>query len=181
MLRLMLLRHAKSSWDAPGMADIDRKLSPRGRRDAMVMAEAMADRDLLPDLVLCSPAERTRETLEVMTPRLPAETAVSIAPELFDSPHGDYRVAIAEHGGRARRLLLIGHNPTIQSTALILTGAGDARLSTAIAAKYPTAGLAVIDFDIRSWADLAPHSGRIEAFITPKTAESGGNDGTDAD
>ena len=177
MPRLLLLRHAKSSWGDPGIADIDRPLSPRGRRAAAAIAQAIADDDLLPDHILCSPAQRTRETLAAVIPFLPARTKVAITPELYEPPHGDYRAAISAHGGRAATLMVIGHNPAIQATALILIGAGDARLSTAIAEKYPTGALAVVAFDTDDWSALAPHSGRIEAFIRPSALKIAGKEG----
>src|SRR5882672_1530951 len=99
MYRLLLLRHAKSSWGDRQLADIDRPLSSRGESAAALMAEAIVDRGLLPDRVLCSPALRTRETLAALKPRLPKTTSVEISPALYEPPSGDYRDAIANEGG----------------------------------------------------------------------------------
>ncbi len=172
MPRLMLLRHAKSSWGDAGVADIDRPLSPRGRRAAAALAKAVAAADLLPDRILCSPAQRARETLAALAPYLPAKTKIAITPDLYEPPHGDYRAAISAHGGDAEALMVIGHNPAIQATALVLVGAGDARISTEIAQKFPAGALAVIAFATTGWSRLAPHTGRIEAFIKPRTHET---------
>jgi phosphohistidine phosphatase len=75
---------------------------------------------------------------------------------------------LAEHGGGARRLLLIGHNPAIQATALGLIGSAESRAAAKLAAKFPTAALAVIDFDARSWSGIRPGSGRLAVFIRPR-------------
>jgi phosphohistidine phosphatase len=181
MPRLLLLRHAKSSWGDAGVADIDRPLSPRGRRAAAALAKAIAAAGLLPDRVLCSPAQRTRETLAALMPHLPAKAAVAITPELYEPTAGDYRSTIAEHGEDAEALMVIGHNPAIQATALILIGAGDAHMSNDVARKFPTGALAVIAFPSADWSRIAPHSGRIEAFIKPREIEDEEGDGKDKD
>ena len=180
MPQLLLLRHAKSSWDGSGTADIDRPLSARGRRAAAAMAETIATRALIPDRILCSPAQRTRETLAALMPHLPARTAIAIAPELYEPIAGDYRATIAAHGDGAGTLMVIGHNPAIPATALILISAGDARLSSDIARKYPTGALATIVFPTGDWSRLSPHSGRIEAFLKPRDLD-GADDGEDGD
>ncbi len=178
MLRLLLLRHAKSSWSDPGVADIDRALSPRGRKAAAAMAKAIAARDLTPDRVLCSPARRARETLGALLPELGDEGRIAVIDALYQPPGGDYLGIVKEHGARAGTLMVIGHNPAIQATAVRLIGGGEPGLAQEISAKYPTAGLAVIDFDTDDWAAVSPHSGHVSAFIKPRDLEDGG-DGED--
>jgi phosphohistidine phosphatase len=168
MLRLLLLRHAKSSWAESGAADVDRPLAPRGRGAAERMAVELAREEYRPDRVLCSPARRTRETLAFVLPNLTDMNRVSITDELYEPAQGDYRDVIAAFGGDARRLLVIGHNPSIQITALRLVGSADAQTADRLAAKFPTAALAAIDFDFRSWRQLRPGSGRLIAFLRPK-------------
>lgn len=175
MLRLLLLRHAKSAWADPGLKDIDRPLAPRGRRAAGVMGQALAREEYHPDRILCSPARRTRETLAELLPHLGEAPAVAVIPALYE-PAGDYRDAIAEHGDGARRLLVIGHNPAIQATAVTLIGAGNRPLIAEIAAKFPTAALAAIDFDADSWNEIAPRKGRLAAFLTPRSLAAAGDD-----
>jgi phosphohistidine phosphatase len=139
------------------------------------MAEKIADPELLPDRILCSPARRTRETLAALLPLLGGEVDVAVAEDLYE-PAGDYRDAISGHRGAAERLLVIGHNPSIQATALALVGK---RASADLTAKFPTAALAVIDFDAKGWASLKAGSGRLAAFIRPRDLEGG--DGTTDD
>lgn len=165
MLHLLLLRHAKAVPAVPGMNDRDRPLAARGTRDAGLMGEAMkAD---LPDAVLCSPAKRTRETLAAVLAHLPTKPAVEFPDEFYEAGH-DYRDAIAAHGGEAKRLLVVGHNPTIHRTALALTGSGDAALHAMLSGKFPTAALAVIAFDVPAWRNIKPGSGELLAFRRPK-------------
>lgn len=163
MPRLLLLRHAKSSWGEPSLPDRERTLAPRGREAAARIAAEIARPDRLPDRVLCSPARRCRETLAALLPSLSDDGRVAILDELYQTVTGDYQAAIAAHGGRAERLLVIGHNPCIQTTALMLAGGESA---APFAAKYPTAGLAIIDFD-RAWHLIQPRSGRLVEFLRP--------------
>lgn len=175
MPRLLLLRHAKSSWADPGQSDSDRPLAPRGRRAAERMAAVIAGRaEFFPDRILCSPARRTRETMAPLLADLGnSKQVVSIADELYEPVSGDYRQAIASFGGIARHLLVIGHNPAIHVTALTLIGSADEASARQLAAKFPTAALAVIDFDARDWGQIRPKSGRLAAFIRPRDIEKG--------
>jgi phosphohistidine phosphatase len=165
--RLILLRHFKSSWHEPGLADHDRPLAERGQRDAALMAEAMVARGLTPDLILCSPARRTRETLAALEPGLGNGREVVFVEALYSGPEVDYRRIIAAQGGGAGRLLVIGHNPRIHATALALVGDGDKGARAHLAHKYPTGALAVIEFDADTWPDIADASGQLVAFIRP--------------
>lgn len=175
MLRLLLLRHAKSSWAESGIADRDRPLAPRGKRAAERMAIELSRQDYLPDRVLCSPARRTRETLKPLLPHLSDKNRVSIADELYEAAQDDYRDSIATFGGDARRLLVIGHNPTIHVTALHLVGAADQHAARRLATKFPTAALAVIDFEDGNWQQIRPNSGRLSGFIRPRDLEDQAN------
>jgi phosphohistidine phosphatase len=169
MLRLLLLRHAKSAWDHPGLADIDRPLAPRGHRAAQLIAEAIEERGLRPDRVLCSPALRTRETLATLVSHLGDDDVdIEISPELYEPHAGDYCAIIADHGDDAKTLLVIGHNPAIQATAIILCGRANREIGAEMATKFPTAALAVIDFAEPRWSRLRAGSGTPIAFMTPK-------------
>ncbi len=176
MLRLLLLRHAKSAWADPGLKDIDRPLAPRGRRAADLMGGALAGSNFRPDRVLCSPARRTRETLAALMSHFRQAPDVAVTPDLYEPHSGNYRAVIAERGEKAKRLLVVGHNPATQATALSLIGQGDPALAAEIAAKFPTSGLAVIDFDVAAWKQIAPGKGRLIAFLTPKSLARPGDE-----
>lgn len=171
MPRLLLLRHAKSSWDISGLADFDRPLAPRGRRAAGLIGEHVATHRLLPDRILSSSSRRTRETLAALLPHLDRELDIRLTPALYDKPAGAYIDAIGREGAAARTLMLIGHNPAIQDAALLLIGSGNPALVDEIATKFPTAGLAVIDFPFPDWTRIEPGAGRVVAFFRPRDLE----------
>jgi phosphohistidine phosphatase len=182
MPRLLLLRHAKSAWDDHHLADIDRPLTPRGHRAAQLIAEAIEAGGFRPDRILCSPALRTRETLATLVSHLgDAGVEIEITPALYEPHAGDYCAVIADHGDVAKTLLVIGHNPAIQATAVLLCGSGDAAIAAEIAGRFPTAALAVLDFTEPAWSRLKPHSGSVIAFVTPKELAKGtsAHDGDD--
>lgn len=181
MPRLMLLRHAKSAWDDPGLDDFDRPLNARGRRSAPLMGRHMAEHALLPDRVLCSTARRTRDTFAGLLPFLAQELEVRFTRDLYDAREEDYLDVIRAGGGSARSLLVIGHNPALQELALDLIAAGNPALVEEIGNAYPTAGLTIIDFADRSWEDLRPKTGRIVAFFRPRELETIGAEARDRD
>ena len=166
--QLLLLRHAKAVLGAPGMADIDRPLAERGQKASKVMGRWLADHDRAPDLVLCSPARRTRQTWEIAARELP-ETETRVIDALYDFGDGSALLeAIRSHGGKAKRLLLVTHNPATQALALALPGKADKALRREMAEKYPTAGLAVMTFAGADWADTAEGTAKLEAFLRPR-------------
>lgn len=170
MLRLMLLRHAKSDWDHPGLADFDRPLAARGRDAAPRIGRYMAEQDLSPDRILCSTAQRAKETLALVLPHLTGNIAITLTSALYEShADRDYLDIIVQHGGTARALMLVGHNPATEDTAMALVGDGDPDALRSLRAKYPTAALAVIDFAAEAWSEIAPESGRLERFVTPRS------------
>lgn len=171
MMRLLLLRHAKSSWDVAGQADFDRALATRGRRAATMIGEHLSAHRLIPDRILCSAARRTRETLIGVLPMIATDVDIRITRDLYEVGPEVYLDTIAALGGGARTLLLIGHNPAVQETALELIGSGNPALIEEIAGKFPTAGLAVVDFDIHKWSELRPKTGRVVAFFRPRELE----------
>jgi phosphohistidine phosphatase len=170
MIRLMLLRHAKSSWDDSGIADHDRPLNLRGRAAASLIGRHMADHALVPDRIVCSTARRTRETFAGLLPHFTTDFDAMVLRAVYETETGYLPLALA-YGGDARSLLVIGHNPAIQATALDLIGSGNPALTAEIAEKFPTAGLAVIDIPVASWRDIRPGAGRVVAFFRPRELE----------
>jgi phosphohistidine phosphatase len=176
MRQLLLLRHAKSTWDDAMMPDRDRPLNARGRRSATVMREAMRDLGLAPDLVLVSPSRRTMETLEMLEPW---DDAPLIEPTDSLYLANPVQLLAALHGvaETVRSVLLIGHNPGLHDLALSL--AGDRAMRSggeherALAAGFPTGALA--EFVVPgSWWDLREGGGRLVRFLTPRMLEGTG-------
>ena len=171
-MRLMLLRHAKAEKAESGMRDRDRRLTARGRDDAARIAAHMVRHALLPERVLISSAQRTRETWECMAPAFSASLPVDYQDRLYESGTETILTAIKAAGPSASALLVIGHNPGLHDTARLLLAdrGGDAH---ALDDGLPTSGLVVIDFADDGWRKLAARSGRLEAFVTPKLIKSG--------
>lgn len=167
MPTLLLLRHAKSSWEDDDLDDFDRPLNPRGRRAAPAMGKVLLERELVPDRVLCSPAARTRETWALVEDALDREVRAEYPEALYLADPGEMVEEIRSGGGEARRLLVVGHNPGMERLALALAGHGPPELRARMAAKYPTAALAVLDFD-GGWDSVAPGRGGLVDFIRPK-------------
>ena len=168
MLNLMLLRHAKSSWADAGQADRDRPLNGRGKRAAVAMGLYMASNNLVPQLVLCSPARRAKETWGLAAGELQTLPAILTVPEIYD--FGDGRVlmeCLRSKAGAAQSVLLVGHNPAIAGLAKSLVGKGSDKLRERLEKKYPTAALAVISFDLNNWNSLVAGSGTLLQFIRP--------------
>jgi phosphohistidine phosphatase len=167
MLTLSLLRHAKSSWKDPTIADHDRPLNTRGTTEAPVIGKAMAKHGLDPDLVLCSTARRTRDTLALVLPELKTEPKVVYEDGLYHGTPQEMLDLLHEVSPSANQILLVGHNPELQSFALDLIGSGPKLLKDRLEAKYPTAGLVVLLFQAGAWKDIAVNSGKLELFLTP--------------
>lgn len=169
MLRLMLLRHAKSSWSLSGVQDSARPLSERGRTAARLMGGYMARHSLSPERVLCSPARRTRETWGEVSAQWPAGTDVVFDERLYAAPPQVVLSVIRAQSDENRRLLVIGHNPGLQEAAELLIAAGDVELRERLREKFPTAALAVIDFAVDGWARIHDRSGRLDRYVTPRS------------
>lgn len=167
MRQLLLLRHAKSSWDDPKLPDHARPLNPRGRRAAESVREILAELDLHPDLVLVSSARRTLQTIEALEPWNPAP-AVMPLDALYLASAPDLLATLQERARDAACVLLVSHNPGLHDLALLLSGPGSdpaelARLEEA----YPTASLAVLSVP-GDWPDLAPAGATLHRFVRPE-------------
>ena len=171
MLTLSLLRHAKSSWSDARVKDFDRPLNERGLKAAPRMGSFMAARRLTPDLVLCSSAERARQTLKLVRPAFRTAPEVVCEEALYLAAPRALLKRIQQVGDEVRHLMLVGHNPGLQELALELAGAGPAAALDALTEKLPTAGLVVLTFDAGSWQEVKRGSGRLEAFMSPRRLE----------
>ncbi|MGK6313338.1 SixA phosphatase family protein [Neorhizobium sp. DT-125] len=166
--RLILLRHAKSAWPE-GVADKERPLATRGRKAAPLIGDYMAREGLLPDLALVSPARRTRETWMLVRDELPGDGEVRDHAGVYEVSAMKILDILAQVEPVYRNVLIVGHNPGLQELALLLTGTGNADARRKMAEKFPTAGLAVIDFDAADWREISEGSGRLERFVTPRS------------
>ena len=168
MRELLLLRHAKSSWDQPGVEDHERDLNQRGEAAATLMGEFLQAQGLGPDLVLCSTARRALRTWQLASERLDTRPRTVTLDELYLADPQRLLGIVRRHGGDAERLLVVGHNPGLHQFATRLCGTGDSAMRTLLAKKFPTAGLARIGFDAAAWAALTPGSGELLGFWRPR-------------
>ncbi|MCF3641295.1 histidine phosphatase family protein [Rhizobium sp. TRM95111] len=172
-LTLMLLRHAKSAWP-DGVADHDRPLGPRGAKAAPLMGAYMARAGLLPALALVSTARRTQQTWAKLAPFLPADTERRDVAAIYEAPAATLLDVVRGVEGARAPLLLVGHNPGFQDLALLLAGEDGGADRARLAAKFPTGALAVIDVEGTGWAEVAPGSGRLRQFVTPRSLDENG-------
>ncbi|HZH12259.1 MAG TPA: histidine phosphatase family protein [Microvirga sp.] len=174
MLRLLLLRHAKAAWPA-GVLDVDRPLAKRGQEASVLMGNYMRSECLAPDLALVSSARRTQETWEIIRPII-GDSESRNDGRIYEAPVARLLAVLQEVEPQARTVLMIGHNPGFEDLASLLIGEGDMDGILRLGRKYPTAGLAVIDFSVESWSEVKRKSGRLERFVTPKSLGSGEDD-----
>jgi phosphohistidine phosphatase len=164
--RLFVLRHVKSSWDDPVLDDHERPLAPRGRRALGVLAAYMRQSRIEPDLVLCSSARRTRETLEGVAPS--GERLIEA--ELYTAGSEQILERLRQLPDDVAAVMLVGHNPAAQMLVLRLSGADSDRNSpqrVAVQRKFPTGGLATLTFE-GAWSELVPGGARLVEFTNPR-------------
>ena len=168
------MRHAKSSWDDPDLDDFDRPLAPRGRKAARRMGGYIEREGLAPDLVVCSAARRAHETWRLAREEIGGEIRSDVTRSLYLASPDRLLRAIRRAPDSAGRLLVIAHNPGIQELAVRLDAdADDGRgsgPSAGMRAKFPTAALAVLSVDARSWSETAGGRARLVKFVRPRRA-----------
>ena len=167
MRRLMLFRHAKSDRNQPGKGDHERVLSARGAKDAPLMGAYLAHHGFIPDLALVSTAARTRETWALAAKALP-KTTMRLEERLYEASDETMLAVIMAVDAAVKTLILVGHNPSTHDVAADLVGTGDLQARQRLQEKFPTAGIAIIDFAIEDWRKLRPAAGRLERFVSPR-------------
>ncbi|MDQ3754011.1 MAG: histidine phosphatase family protein [Acidobacteriota bacterium] len=166
MKTLFLMRHAKSSWDLPQQKDFDRPLNERGQRAAPLMGRYLRRQKLRPDLILCSPAERARQTAELFIAAAHLTTELRFDERIYDASADNLLQVFAQIDNEASAVLVIGHNPGMEELILRLTGHIQ---------RMPTAALALIELNIERWADARAMSGQLVWLKRPKELTT--NDG----
>ncbi|HKK35134.1 MAG TPA: histidine phosphatase family protein [Paracoccaceae bacterium] len=163
MRRLVLMRHAKSSWDDPALSDRARPLNRRGRLAAALMGALLREDDLVPDAALLSPALRVQETWAQLGLDAPAETAEA----LYMADPETQLAALRAAPDAARTLLMLGHEPGTTAFLRKLSDGTEPAGCRRAWGKVPTAALAVVELDV-DWADAAFGAGRFRRFVAPK-------------
>ena len=172
MKRLFLLRHAKAERDRHGVDDEARVLAPRGREDAARIGRFLNEEVYIADLVLCSTAARTRETLQLILPQISVKPAVQYLDELYMADSDAILDLVRQTRETAGSLMIVGHNPGLEECARSLVRPPDERKLRkryeTMMEKFPTGALAVIDFAAEQWSAIGGWVGELELFVRPK-------------
>ncbi len=165
MKTLYLVRHAKSSWKFPELADFDRPLNPRGKRDAPMMGQRLKQRGVRPDLVISSPAKRARKIARAVAKAVgyPA-SAVAYDPKVYEALIDSLVALLRAVDDGVAVLMLVGHNPELTDLAN--------RLTPHPIDNVVTSGVVAIDFLTERWAEVGePGRGQFRWYDYPKLAQ----------
>ncbi len=168
MKTIYMLRHAKSSWDDSSLPDHDRPLNERGRAAAPLVGAHMKRAGYLPDLVLCSTATRTRQTLEAALAEAEAQPVIEFEEELYLAGPGEMLDLVRSVPDTVESVLLVGHNPGTGMLAAALSGDGLPERMDLMRAKFPTTGLAIIELSVDRWKDTVGGCGTLKEFVRPR-------------
>ncbi len=160
MKTLLILRHAKSSWNDEELDDHERPLNDRGKRDAPRVGELLREKNLVPDLVLCSTAVRARKTLARLIKTCKYEGETALQGQLYLAPPSAYLASLKNVIDDAQRVLVVGHNPGLEQLLFQLAGVEE---------PMPTAALAVVELPIDHWSELTESTrGELLQIYRPK-------------
>lgn len=165
MKRLTLVRHAKSSWKDPELADFDRPLSKRGKQDAPRMGERLAGWGRKPELIISSPAKRARKTAKLIGRELElADERLILETEIYEAEPEILLKIVRALDDRWEHVLLVGHNPGLTELGNLLADCGIENI--------PTCGVLCLDFDAEDWKSIEPKSGTLVFYDYPKKSSN---------
>jgi len=165
MLRLVLFRHGQAV-PHDQRPDINRSLTVTGQRESGATAKTLTEHGVLPDLVLVSPATRTRETWE-NTKAFFRASEIRLERDLYLATPDVILSLLHALESVSKTVMIIGHNPSLHDFALECYGFGDRYAFASLRDEFPTAACAVFDFDVPSWAEISAHKGRLDRFLIP--------------
>jgi len=163
MKKLVLLRHAKSSWDVVELSDFERPLNERGKRDAPIMGKHLAKkRQLKLDLIIASPAKRALKTAKIIAKEIGfSEDKILKDSSIYGAGLSEMLSIIAGISNSLDTVMLVGHNPTFTTLAYYLTHDS--------VENIPTCGVFCVNFDVEKWQDIKEASGKLDFFDYPKS------------
>lgn len=156
---LLLLRHAKSSWKDASLRDFDRPLNDRGTKAAAVIGKFMRDRRLRPDILICSPAERARQTAALVMEAAGITAPLTYDKRIYEANVSQLLDVIGDIESDKREVMLIGHNPGFENLLSHLTGTSE---------HMPTASFARIILEVKKWQDVPGEKGKLDWFVKPR-------------
>lgn len=160
MKKLFLIRHAKSDWSNPLLNDFGRGLNNRGFKDAPVMAKLLRDKNIIPDLIISSPALRTKLTLEFLLKKLDYKNEIIYDKSIYEAPYLDLKKVINKVDEQFDILFLVGHNPGLCDLANSLCNESFENI--------PTCAIVEIDFQTNSWSNISKENSKLIFFEYPK-------------
>lgn len=165
MKTLYVLRHAKAELgDADGQ-DFDRRLIERGQQSSIDLGKLFAKEGWGPKTVLSSSAARTKETIELLNKQLTPPLSVEYLDQLYLADFGELLSTIHSTDDSIPSAMLVGHNPGLHQLCLTLTATGTTDFTSALALKFPTCALAIIQLDVETWEEVAPGCGELKQFL----------------
>lgn len=159
MKTLFVLRHAKSSWDFPELSDFQRPLNERGEKAAPFMGKLMKKKNLVPDLIVSSPAERAKQTALLVKDSADFDAKIQFNDEIYEAGSQSLIYVVSEFDDEFDSATIVGHNPGFENLVGVLSG--ESR-------RMPTAALAVIELDIENWNEISANCGMLKEFFIPK-------------
>jgi len=174
MRQLLLMRHAKAVRE-PGVSDHARALNERGRADAARVARFLNEHGWTPDGAVASDSRRTRETLDLAAGLFDPVPPMRLDRSLYLAEPREMLRVIRATPPSVRRLLVVGHNPGVAELAVALTGRGPSAQVRALASSFPTAAVAVLDFE-GEWSSIRELDGRLERFVLAKPLREAAGD-----
>ena len=162
MARITLIRHGKAEMPGKGGNDFERGLIQRGMQNAEAVGQYMQFHKLLPDLVLASPARRTRQTYELMSARWPNPPRVLYENQLYEVCADTLLQLIFEHGRDEESVAVVGHNPSLVVLLTHFVGLVDGEVNLG---HFPTCCVADVGFDAAKIGDIEPEEGRLLSLV----------------
>ena len=169
--RLLLLRHAKSSWSQPMLPDIDRPLNGRGRLAAAAVGAFLSESGLVPDHAVVSTSRRTRETWKRACREIPSPPPAVYTEALYHAGPAEMLQLIRRSPVDAQSVLLLGHNPGMGTLAQLLAGGGGFMSSGSRFLKFPTAGLAVFSVASPDWESFRGEHATMVRFVDARSLQ----------
>lgn len=169
MKKLLLLRHAKSDWNDFTLEDHERPLNERGKRNASQIGRYMADHNLTPDMIFCSTAIRTRETLGLILEETPLTCPIEFRPDIYEATSRALMDIIKSCPDKYHHIMLVGHNPAMQYLGLELSNNLDGKHRQQLEKHLPTGTLQCHTLNLDSFESVSENSSILDRLIRPKT------------
>ncbi len=164
---LIILRHGQARNAGISEHDHNRKLTSKGREEAIWAGEALADRNIIPECILCSTATRTRETLAEAQVSFAEKPAVNYSEKIYNASENELFNQIAMIPENIKKLMVVGHNPGLYQLALSLAKEGDKQMHNNLQMEFPTCSLVVINFE-GEWVNIGHAHSKLALFLTPE-------------